>query len=95
MRIRLAEAPASALVACSLVAIMACALVGTFSGVMVAGFKIPPFVATLAIMQVASGLAFMLGAVLLDMLKRRHWRAVFRKQFQRPVAATRPIEPLS
>jgi ribose transport system permease protein len=55
------EASAAALVACSLIAIAACGLVGAFSGVMVAGFRIPPFVATLAIMQVASGLAFIMA----------------------------------
>ena len=38
-----------------------CGLVGAFSGVMVAVFAIPPFIATLAMMLVASGLAFILA----------------------------------
>jgi len=43
---------------CCLLAIAACAGVGAFSGLMVAMFKIPPFIATLAMMLIASGLAF-------------------------------------
>ncbi len=39
-------------------AIGACALVGCFSGLMVTWFNIPAFIATLAMMLVASGLAF-------------------------------------
>ena len=42
----------------SLAAIAACALVGGFSALMITVFRIPPFIATLAMMQVASGLAF-------------------------------------
>jgi len=35
-----------------------CAACGAFSGLMVTRFKLPPFIATLAMMQVASGLAY-------------------------------------
>jgi ribose transport system permease protein len=41
-----------------LAGILVCAMVGLYSGAMVAGFKIPPFIATLAVMQVANGLAY-------------------------------------
>ena len=43
---------------CSLAAIATCAAVGTFSGMMITVFRIPPFIATLAMMQVTSGLAY-------------------------------------
>ncbi len=45
----------------SLGAIALCGGVGTFSGLMITGFRIPPFIATLAMMQVASGLAFIIA----------------------------------
>jgi ribose transport system permease protein len=38
--------------------IAVCSLVGLFSGVMITAFNIPPFIETLAMMLVASGLAF-------------------------------------
>ena len=41
--------------------IVACGGVGGFSGVMVTQFGIPPFIVTLAMMMVASGLAFILA----------------------------------
>lgn len=44
--------------ACSLAAIGACGLLGAFSGVMVACFELPAFIATLAMMSIASGAAF-------------------------------------
>jgi ribose transport system permease protein len=50
-----------ALLYCSLAAVAVCAAVGAFSGVMIATFKIPPFIATLGMMQVASGLAFIIA----------------------------------
>lgn len=40
--------------------ILICALMGLFSGVMVTAFAVPPFIATLGMMLVASGLAYML-----------------------------------
>jgi ribose transport system permease protein len=43
------------------VATVACGGVGLFSAGMVTRFRIPPFIATLAMMQVASGLAFILA----------------------------------
>jgi ribose transport system permease protein len=42
----------------ALAAIAGCAAVGGFSGLMITRFQVPPFIATLAMMQVASGLAF-------------------------------------
>ena len=41
-------------------AIVLCGGVGVFSGLMITRFRIPPFIATLAMMQVASGLAFII-----------------------------------
>jgi len=55
------HAGAGALLGCSLAGVALCALVGLFSGAMVAGFKVPPFIATLAVMQVASGLSFIVA----------------------------------
>jgi ribose transport system permease protein len=48
------------LLAC-LAGIAACAAVGAFSGAMVTLFEIPPFIATLGMMLVASGLAYILA----------------------------------
>ena len=55
------EASVAALWLCSLAGILASAGVGLFSGAMIAGFKVPPFIATLAMMQVVSGLAFIVA----------------------------------
>jgi len=38
-----------------------CGGIGAFSGLMITRFKIPPFIATLAVMQVASGLAYIIS----------------------------------
>jgi ribose transport system permease protein len=38
-----------------------CGAIGAFSGVMITRFKVPPFIATLAVMQVASGLAYIIS----------------------------------
>lgn len=46
---------------CAIIGLLISGLVGLFSGVMVAGFKVPPFIATLAMMQVISGLAFIVA----------------------------------
>ena len=51
-------AGAAALVSASLIGIAACALAGAFTGWMVAGFCVPPFIATLAMMQVVRGCAY-------------------------------------
>ncbi len=55
------QASASAMVLCSLAGIAICAAVGAFSGTMVTVFSIPPFIATLGMMLVASGLAYILA----------------------------------
>lgn len=46
---------------CCLVAIAACGLAGMFSGAMITGFGVPPFIATLGMMLVGNGLAFILA----------------------------------
>jgi ribose transport system permease protein len=46
---------------CCLGGIAVCGLVGFFSGVMITAFAIPPFIETLAMMLVASGVAFLLS----------------------------------
>lgn len=43
------------------IAIVACSALGLFSGSMIAFFGVPPFVATLGMMMVGSGLAYMLS----------------------------------
>ncbi|MCB2211613.1 ABC transporter permease [bacterium] len=55
------DAGAGAMIVGSLGAIVLSGLVGAFSGAMITGFRIPPFIATLAMMQVASGLAYILS----------------------------------
>lgn len=52
------DASALMLLVCAFGGIALCALVGLFSGTMVTVFKIPPFIATLAILLVGSGLAY-------------------------------------
>jgi ribose transport system permease protein len=42
-------------------AIIACGLSGAFSGFMITRFRIPPFIATLAMMQVAAGTAYIIS----------------------------------
>jgi ribose/xylose/arabinose/galactoside ABC-type transport system permease subunit len=51
----------SAMIIAGLGAIILCGLVGAFSGSMITLFKIPPFIATLAMMMVASGFAYILS----------------------------------
>ena len=41
--------------------ILICGGVGAFSGLMITGFRIPPFIATLAMMQVAAGLGYIIS----------------------------------
>ena len=55
------QATAPGMVLACLAGIAACALVGAFSGLMVTAFSIPPFIVTLGMMLVASGLAFILA----------------------------------
>jgi ribose transport system permease protein len=54
------HATAATMVFCSLAAIAVCGLMGAFSGVMITRFRIPPFIATLAVMQIARGLALLI-----------------------------------
>ncbi len=55
------EATAAGMILASLAAILACGSLGAFSGFMITRFRLPPFIVTLAIMFVASGLAFKLA----------------------------------
>ncbi len=55
------EAGVFAMTAWSLVAVMVAALMGAFSGLMVTLFRVPAFIATLSMMQIASGLAYILS----------------------------------
>jgi ribose transport system permease protein len=55
------EAGIVALTLASLAGIFVCGAVGAFSGSMVIGMGIPPFIVTLAMMMVASGAAFLLA----------------------------------
>ena len=55
------EATALAMTMCCVGGMGLCALLGSFSGVMVSVFAIPPFIVTLGMMLVASGLAYILA----------------------------------
>jgi len=55
------EATTARTILCCAAAIGLCAGVGTFSGLMVTWFAIPPFIATLAIMLMANGAAYLLS----------------------------------
>ena len=57
-----AQAGTRALILCCLGGIGACTVMGLFSGAMVMLFGVPPFIATLGMMQVASGLAYIFSA---------------------------------
>ena len=52
------NASAFGMILCAILAMVVCALSGIFSGVMVTKFMIPPFIVTLAMMMVSSGMAF-------------------------------------
>jgi ribose transport system permease protein len=69
------EATATVMILSSLAAVGVCGCVGSFSGVMVTAFKIPPFVVTLAMMWVASGTAFIIsgGKSIADVPKSFDW----------------------
>ena len=56
-----AEATTIGMLFAGLVAVGACGILGLFSGSMIAYFGVPPFVASLGMMMVASGLAYMLS----------------------------------
>lgn len=70
-----AQASTGVLLAASLAAIAICGLVGAFSGAMISWFRIPPFIATLGMMQVTSGLAFIVakGQTIYDIPSRFAW----------------------
>jgi len=55
------DASAVGMVLCCLGGIAICALVGLFDGAMVTFFDVPPFIATLAMMLVGSGLAYLIA----------------------------------
>ncbi len=55
------EASPLAMFAGAMLAILICGVVGLFSGLMVAGFRMPPFIATLGMMLVASGAAYLIS----------------------------------
>jgi ribose transport system permease protein len=56
------EASPAAMAACSGLAIAACGILGLASGLVITLFGIPPFIVTLAMMLVASGLAYIVSA---------------------------------
>jgi ribose transport system permease protein len=56
-----ASASVGAMVGAGIAATLICGVIGLFSGATVTLFRIPPFIATLAMMQVASGLAFIVA----------------------------------
>ncbi|HEY3964735.1 MAG TPA: ABC transporter permease [Planctomycetaceae bacterium] len=56
-----ANATATGMTAACLAAVVACGMVGAFSGAMITLFRIPPFIVTLAMMLVGSGLAYILA----------------------------------
>ncbi len=55
------DASVWAMILGSLTAIMMCGLVGFASGITITRFKVPPFIATLAVMLVASGFAYIIS----------------------------------
>jgi ribose transport system permease protein len=50
------------MIGASAIAILGCGLIGGMSGIMITKFSIPPFIATLGWMLVASGLAYIIAA---------------------------------
>jgi ribose transport system permease protein len=54
-------ASVAAMFVAGLLAVLLCGLTGAFSGLMITRFQIPPFIATLAIMQVAAGVAYIIS----------------------------------
>lgn len=54
------EATAGVMVLCCLAGMAVCGLIGAGSGALITQFQVPPFLVTLAMMQIASGLAFRL-----------------------------------
>jgi len=56
-----ADASALGMIGACLAAITICGLIGAFSGAMITRFDVPPFIVTLAMMLVASGLAYLIA----------------------------------
>jgi ribose transport system permease protein len=54
-------ASTGAMLVAAAVTVALCGVAGAFSGVMVTRFSVPPFIATLGMMQVASGLAYIIS----------------------------------
>ena len=55
------QASVMTMILASIAGILICGGVGAFSGLMITGFRIPPFIATLAMMQVAAGLGYIIS----------------------------------
>lgn len=55
------EAGLAAVFGASSLAILACAASGALSGLVITRFRVPPFIATLAMMQIASGVAYLVS----------------------------------
>ncbi len=55
------QASVTAMILASMGGILLCGGIGAFSGLMVTNFRIPPFIATLAMMQVAAGLGYIIS----------------------------------
>ncbi len=51
----------ASMILAGLATVLLCGAIGAFSGVMVTRFGVPPFIATLGVMQVASGLAYIIS----------------------------------
>jgi ribose transport system permease protein len=60
-RVGAETASAGAMLAGALAAILACGISGAFSGLVITRFRVPPFIATLGMMQVASCLAYIIS----------------------------------
>jgi ribose transport system permease protein len=56
-----ASASGTTMFIAGVLAMLLCGLTGAFSGLMITRFRIPPFIATLAIMQVAAGVAYIIS----------------------------------
>jgi ribose transport system permease protein len=56
------EAGLGGVLAGGLAAILCCGAAGALSGLVITRFRVPPFIATLGMMQVASGLAYLISA---------------------------------